>query len=100
SDAALQHGSGNFAGTEAGDADLLRDLAVGAVEVRLQLVERHLDIDLYARRAQLLDGALQRVLLEGLTDVDPVLFAGDCPSLDAAFARRRKTSVFVQARAH
>src|SRR5690606_15510710 len=58
-------GRGGLARAEAGDPDLLSDLAVGAVEVRFELVERHLDIDLHARRAQLLDGALQRFLLGG-----------------------------------
>src|SRR5690606_17071840 len=64
-DPALKDGRGGLARAEAGDPDLLSDLAVGAVEVRFELVERHLDIDLHARRAQLLDGALQRFLLGG-----------------------------------
>jgi len=63
-DPAFEDASGDLAGAEAGHANLLRDLPVGGVEVRLELVERHLDIDLDSRRAELLDGALQGLLLE------------------------------------
>ena len=54
----LQDARGRLARPEAGDAHLLGDLAVRAVEVRLELVERHLDVDPDARRAEPLDGAL------------------------------------------
>jgi hypothetical protein len=66
-DARLDDPGGCLAGAEARNADLARELAVGAVEVRLELVERHLDVDPYPRRAQVLDGALQRDLLD--TDI-------------------------------
>ena len=57
-DAGLQQLGGRLARAEAGQPDLLRELLVGAVEVGLQLVERHLYIDANPGGAQLLDGAL------------------------------------------
>ncbi len=47
-----------LARTEPGDANLVGQRLVGLVEVRLQLLERHLDVDPDPGRAQLLDGAL------------------------------------------
>src|SRR5699024_9254626 len=56
--ARLEDAGGRLPRPEAGNADLLGDLAVRAVEVRLELVEGHLDVDPDARRAEPLDGAL------------------------------------------
>ena len=53
----------NLAAAEAGDVDLLRDLLVGRVEARLELLEGHLDGQLGPGRAQGLDGALHKCLL-------------------------------------
>src|SRR5699024_9565579 len=47
-----------LARTEPGNTDLLSELLVYGVEVRLQLLKGHLDGDPDPRRAQLLDGAL------------------------------------------
>src|SRR5699024_5904008 len=62
-DAALQDPRRSLPRPEPWNVDLLGNLVVGAVKVGLELVERHLDIDLDSRRAELLDGALQRLLL-------------------------------------
>jgi hypothetical protein len=51
-DPGLQDAGRRLARAEAGDADLLGDLLVRAVEVGLELVERHLDVDPDARRAE------------------------------------------------
>ena len=56
--ARLEDPGGRLARPEAGDADLLGDLPVRPVEVGLELVERHLDVDADARRTEALDGAL------------------------------------------
>jgi len=61
----LQNPGGRLARTETRDAHLRGQLAVSAVEVRLELVERHLDVDPDARRAQPLDGALHGGVLLG-----------------------------------
>src|SRR5699024_461250 len=49
---------GNLAATEAGDVHLLRALAVGLVDARLELGERRVDAELDPGRVDGLDGAL------------------------------------------
>src|SRR5699024_5523887 len=77
-DPAIQNTCRCLTRTESGNIDLLGDLLVGAVKVGLELVERHLDIDLDSRRAELLDGALQRFLL-GIQQL--AYLAGDGPRM-------------------
>ena len=48
----------SLARTEARQTNLLRECLVGAVEIRLELLEGHLNVDTDSRRAELLDGAL------------------------------------------
>ena len=57
----LEDPGGRFARPEAGDPHLLGDLAVRPVEVGLEFVEGHLDVDADARRTEALDGALHGV---------------------------------------
>ena len=59
--ARLEDAGGRLARPEAGDPHLLGDLAVRPVEVGLELVEGHLDVDADARRTEALDGALHGV---------------------------------------
>ena len=57
-EAGLDDAGGHLALAEAGHVDLLGDLLVRAVEIGLQLVEGHLDVDPDPGRAEPLDGAL------------------------------------------
>ncbi len=57
-DALVDDPGGHVALAEAGDLDLSTDGLVGRVEVGLELVERHLDVELDPGRAEGLDGTL------------------------------------------
>src|SRR5262249_15810015 len=59
----VHDGGGYLARPEARHPDLVRDLPVGPVQARLQLLEGHLDGEPYPRGAQGLDGALHALLL-------------------------------------